>query len=68
VVERTGAGYGSFTGTVCGRPAQFHTGDNPGYRSLLAYLPHEDAHVAILTNDDGPPLDTPVRLAVERLP
>ena len=68
VVESAGAGYGGFTGTVCGRPARFHAGDNPGYRSLLAYLPHEDRHVAVLTNDDGPPLDTPVRLAVESLP
>jgi CubicO group peptidase (beta-lactamase class C family) len=55
----------SFTGTVCGRPARFHAGDNPGYRSLLAYLPHDDRHVAVLTNDDGPPLEIPVRLAVD---
>ncbi|MEV0718443.1 serine hydrolase domain-containing protein [Asanoa sp. NPDC050611] len=38
-LEITGYGYGHFVGTFDGRPAALHTGDNPGYKSLVAWLP-----------------------------
>jgi hypothetical protein len=58
------SGYGVFLGTVAGRPARFHAGDNPGYTSLLAWLSDEDIDIAVLANDDGSPLDAPIRHAV----
>ena len=53
-------GYGTFLGRVAGHPASVHPGDNPGYRSLLAHLPDLDVDLAVLTNDDGPGVETVV--------
>jgi CubicO group peptidase (beta-lactamase class C family) len=49
----TGYGYGMFTGTFAGHPAYYHPGDNPGYRSLAAWLPAPAASVIVLANDQG---------------
>ncbi len=51
-----GYGYGVFLGTLDGRRARFHPGDNPGYRSLLVRLPDQDVTVVVLSNhDEGDP-------------
>lgn len=50
-------GYGTFLGRVRGRPARIHPGDNPGYQSLLAYLPDEELDVVVLGNDEAPSVD-----------
>jgi CubicO group peptidase (beta-lactamase class C family) len=47
-------GYGTFLGQVNGRPARIHPGDNPGYQSLLAYLPEDDLDIVVLCNEDAP--------------
>ncbi len=49
----TGYGYGTFTGTFDGHPAVYHPGDNPGYRSLVCWLPDQRASIAILANDES---------------
>jgi CubicO group peptidase (beta-lactamase class C family) len=48
----TSYAYGLFVGTINGSPALFHTGDNPGYRSVNVWLPDHDAGIAVLTNDE----------------
>jgi CubicO group peptidase (beta-lactamase class C family) len=50
-------GYGTFLGRVRGHPARIHPGDNPGYQSLLAYLPDVDVDVVVLGNDEAPGVD-----------
>ena len=47
-------GYGTFLGRIAGQDARFHPGDNPGYQSLLAYLPNRDLDLAVLGNEDEP--------------
>jgi hypothetical protein len=36
------------------RTPWFVPGDNPGYQSLLAYLPNRDFDLAVLGNEDAP--------------
>lgn len=48
----TGYGYGHYVGTFDGRPVALHTGDNPGYKSLVGWLPDGVSLVA-LSNDDS---------------
>lgn len=55
VIDRYGYGY--CLGTLAGRPARFHPGDNPGYHSLLAWLPELDATLVILCNDEDASVD-----------
>jgi CubicO group peptidase (beta-lactamase class C family) len=50
-------GYGVFLGTVAGAPAVYHTGDNPGYKSMNVWLPERAASIAILANDGATELD-----------
>lgn len=57
-------GYGTFLGTVNGHEARINPGDNPGYQSLLAYLPGSDVDVAVLCNEDPPS----VTAALDELP
>lgn len=49
----TGYGYGWQIGTVDGRPAYFHTGDNSGYLAVNAWLPDEQITLAVLANDEA---------------
>lgn len=49
-------GYGNFTGSLAGRPAAFHPGDNPGYQSFSASIPDADTSIVVLLNDDVPDL------------
>jgi CubicO group peptidase (beta-lactamase class C family) len=50
-------GYGIYIGSIAGHPALFHTGDNPGFRSLLAWLPQADMTFAVLANDESTDLE-----------
>jgi CubicO group peptidase (beta-lactamase class C family) len=47
-------GYGTFLGRVAGNQAWFVPGDNPGYQSLLAYLPDRNIDLVVLGNEDAP--------------
>ncbi|HEX6499609.1 MAG TPA: serine hydrolase domain-containing protein [Micromonosporaceae bacterium] len=51
-VAADGYGYGYCLGTLAGRRACFHPGDNPGYQSFLGWLPEVDTTIAILANDE----------------
>ncbi|RKN04156.1 serine hydrolase domain-containing protein [Streptomyces radicis] len=57
----SGCGYGYFLGTLAGHPARFHAGDNPGYQSFLAWLPHLDTTVALLCNDEETDIEALLR-------
>lgn len=57
VVTSSAYGYGTFLGTVGGHRAHFHPGDNPGYQSLLVWLPDRDASIAVLLNDEADDLE-----------
>lgn len=48
-----GYGYGWQIGTVAGRRAYFHTGDNSGYLAVNAWLPDEQIALAVLANDQA---------------
>jgi CubicO group peptidase (beta-lactamase class C family) len=48
-----GYGYGQYILRVGGHAAYAHTGDNPGYRSLAAWLPGPAACVAFLSNEEA---------------
>src|SRR5690349_15591990 len=50
-------GYGMQLGTVAGRPARYHTGDNPGFLSLAAWFPDESIALAVLSNDEATDMD-----------
>lgn len=45
-------GYGLYVGTAGGRPAVFHEGDVPGFRTVAAWLPAEQRAVAVLADDE----------------
>jgi hypothetical protein len=51
-VELTAHGYGHDIGTFDGRPATLHTGDNPGYKALVGWLP-DGVGIVALSNDDS---------------
>lgn len=51
---------GHFHGTVNGRPAYLHPGDNPGYQSLAAWLPDANAVIVALSNDEHDDIDKAV--------
>jgi CubicO group peptidase (beta-lactamase class C family) len=50
-------GHGLFIGSIAGQPAWFHPGDNPGYRSFLAWIPGTEITLAVLSNDESIVLD-----------
>jgi len=49
----TGYGYGWQIGTITGRRAYFHTGDNSGYLAINAWLPDEQITLAVLGDDQA---------------
>jgi CubicO group peptidase (beta-lactamase class C family) len=53
-------GYGNFVGTIAGRSAAFHPGDNPGYQSFSASLPTARVRLAVLLHDDSTRLSSVV--------
>jgi CubicO group peptidase (beta-lactamase class C family) len=50
-LEVTGYGYGHYVATFDGRPAYLHTGDNPGYKALVGWLP-DGAGIVGLSNEE----------------
>jgi CubicO group peptidase (beta-lactamase class C family) len=48
-----GYGYAQYIGRIAGHAACLHTGDNPGYQSLAAWLPGQAACIVIHSNDEG---------------
>lgn len=54
-------GYGTFLGVIGGSPARIHPGDNPGYQSLLAYVPEHDLDIAVLCNEEAPSVTQALR-------
>lgn len=56
-VVTSASGYGMFLGTIAGQRIQYQPGDNPGFRSLLAWLPEADTTIALLCNDESTVLD-----------
>ncbi len=50
-------GYGLFIGSIAGQRAWFHPGDNPGYRSFLAWLPDTEMTLTVLANEESLVLD-----------
>jgi CubicO group peptidase (beta-lactamase class C family) len=57
VVRTQGCGYGWFIGSAAGRRIYYHPGDNPGYRSINAWFPHDGLRLAVLTNEGATDLD-----------
>jgi CubicO group peptidase (beta-lactamase class C family) len=57
-LARAAYGLGTFIGTLDGKPACFHTGDNPGYVSILVWLPRDGVTLAVLANDDSVSIGT----------
>jgi CubicO group peptidase (beta-lactamase class C family) len=52
-VDGASYGYGTFLGPLAGRPARWHPGDNPGFRSLRAEFTDDGTAAAVLCNDDA---------------
>jgi Beta-lactamase len=46
-------GYGWALGDLAGQPARYHTGDNPGFRAINAWLTDLDAYVIVLSNQES---------------
>jgi hypothetical protein len=56
-------GYGAYLGEIAGQPTVYHTGDNPGFRSISMWLPDRETAVVVLSND----LSTDVMSMANRL-
>jgi len=52
-----GYGYGHHIGTIGGRAAYFHPGDNPGYLSFAGWIPGDEMSAVILANDEAADLE-----------
>ncbi len=52
-IEASAYGYGTYIGSISSQPAWFHSGDNPGFRSFLAWMPDADVTLAVLGNDES---------------
>jgi len=52
-----GYGYGHYIGTIGGRAAYFHPGDNPGYLSFVGWIPGDAVSAVILANDEAANLE-----------
>jgi len=52
-----GYGYGHYIGTIGGRAAYFHSGDNPGYLSFAGWIPGDEVSAVILANDEAADLE-----------
>ena len=54
LIRTEGYGYGWFIGTASGgRRIIYHSGDNPGYRSINACFPDDGVRLAVLSNEDA---------------
>jgi hypothetical protein len=52
-----GYGYGHYIGTIGGRAAYCHPGDNPGYLSFAGWVPGDEVSAVILANDEAADLE-----------
>jgi CubicO group peptidase (beta-lactamase class C family) len=59
-----GYGYAQYVGHMAGHTAYVHTGDNPGYQSVAAWLPGQAACVVILSNDEAADIEALLRQLV----
>jgi len=57
----SGYGYGMFTGNFAGHHVTYHTGDNPGYQSVVCWFPDCAASIVILLNDEATSLSALLR-------
>jgi CubicO group peptidase (beta-lactamase class C family) len=62
--DETTYGYGVYLGTIDGQPVRYHTGDNPGYRSVLAWMPESGVSFCALCNDDAADMPRALREAL----
>lgn len=53
--------YGRYLGTLGGRAAWFHSGDNPGFQSFLGHILDSGTTIAVLCNSDHAPITRLVR-------
>jgi CubicO group peptidase (beta-lactamase class C family) len=67
-VRVTGYGLGHFVGTVNGRFAYLHPGDNPGYVSLAAWVPATQTAAVVLSNEETDNVDQAVAEMLELPP
>jgi CubicO group peptidase (beta-lactamase class C family) len=58
-------GYGRNLGSLAGRSAWFHSGDNPGFQSFLGEIVDSATTVVVLTNADHPPVSEYVHQALQ---
>jgi hypothetical protein len=56
-VSTAASGYRMFLATIAGQRIQYQPGDNPGFRTLLAWLPEADTTIALLCNEESVVLD-----------
>ena len=53
VIRTAGYGYGWYVGSLPGEhPMLYHTGDNPGFRSVNAWFPRDAVRLAVLSNEE----------------
>lgn len=60
-------GYAMFLGDMGGHRALFHTGDNPGFLSIAAWLPDDEAAIVVLLNDESASVERVVEQLVAGL-
>jgi CubicO group peptidase (beta-lactamase class C family) len=63
-----GYGYGHFIGALGNAVAYFHPGDNPGFKSFNAWLPEQDAAIAVLLNDEAVDLEPILKQLLSTIP
>jgi CubicO group peptidase (beta-lactamase class C family) len=53
-IRTEGYGYGWYVGSLRGEhPMLYHTGDNPGFRSVNAWFPRDGVRLVLLTNEEA---------------
>jgi hypothetical protein len=53
VLRTDGYGYGWYVGRLQGEhPLVYHTGDNPGFRSVNAFFPRAAVRLVLLSNEE----------------
>lgn len=53
VIRTEGYGYGWYIGSLRGEhPMAYHTGDNPGFRSVNVWFPRDDVRLVLLSNEE----------------
>lgn len=61
-IRTEGYGYGWYIGSLRGeRPMVYHTGDNPGFRSVNAWFPRDAARLVLLTNEETIAMEAVIR-------